>query len=240
MTSDRLLKIPVRFVDGIWECEFGGIVPVAPGTDAELVIHRRSINDQAFLKRMTAKSSIKVLHQGTTLLACLATKDQSQLTNDQSHYLIPSKDPRYEIAPGQIENWSSGDLSYVEVSIGVPTDQQGRKFATKSGGLWLITEGPKAIGLQSTQIILPKAVSEAQVNSLNHAFTKLSETYEPWRISHTGNVYLRFLYKEKNGRWFPLEFLRNAALADREQEIAHQLWQDFMSRMTAGAAGLEA
>ena len=99
-----------------------------------------------------------------------------------------------------------------------------------------MTEGPKAVGLQSTRISLPEVVSDKPVNSLNHAFTKLSETYEPWRISHTGNVYQRFLYKEKDGRWYPLELLRNAALAKKEQEIAYQLWQDFMERMAANTA----
>ena len=127
-------------------------------------------------------------------------------------------------------------MSLVKVSIGVPTDQQAKKFGTKSGGLWLLTEGPKAVGLQSTRIVLPEVVSRDPVNSLNHAFTKLSETYEPWRISHTGNVYQRLLYKETNGMWYPLDFLRNAALAKKEQEIASQLWQDFMERMSSSSA----
>jgi hypothetical protein len=50
-------------------------------------------------------------------------------------------------------------------------------------------------------------------------------------LSHTGSIYQRFLYKEKDDRWYPLEFLRNAALAEKEQEIAYQLWQDFIQRM---------
>ena len=56
--------------------------------------------------------------------------------------------------------------------------------------------------------------------------------YEPWRISHTGNVYQRFLYKENNGKWYPLELLCNRALVEKEQEIAFQMWQDFMSRVS--------
>jgi hypothetical protein len=54
-------------------------------------------------------------------------------------------------------------------------------------------------------------------------------------ISHTGNVYQRFLYKEKDDRSYPLELLRNAALAKTEQQIAYQLWQDFMKRMAVKA-----
>ena len=237
--SDRLLRIPLRYVDERWECEYGGIVPVAPDTKAELVINSRSITDKRFLERMKAKSSIKVLDQGVILLAYLATKEQSRLTEDQRKHLIPWQSRLREIATEHIDNWSSGDLSLVEVSIGDPTDQQAKKFNTKSGGLWLLTEGSQAVGLQSSRICLPAAVSEDPVNSLNHAFTKLSEVYEPWRISHTGSVYQRFLYKEKNGLWYPLELLRNTALANKEQEIAYHLWQDFMKRMSAGTPGRE-
>lgn len=234
-SSDRFLRIPIRFIDGRWECGYGGLVPVGEDTEAELLINTKSITDKAFLERMTAKSSIKVLDEGVKLLAYLATKEQSQLSDELKKHLIPWQRMSPIIATEHIDNWNSGGLSLIEVSIGDPTDQQSKKFETKRGGLWMLTEGPKAVGLQSTRIILPEAVSTAPVNSLNHAFTKLSEAYEPWRISHTGNVYQRFLYKEKDGRWYPLELLRNAALAKREQEIAHQLWQDFMKRMSTTA-----
>jgi hypothetical protein len=238
--SDRLVKIPVRYVDERWECEYGGIVPVEQGTEAELVINSRSITDQAFLESMSAQSSIRVLDEGVTLLACLATKDQSKLTDDLKKHLIPWRTRLHEIATEHIENWNSDDdLSLVEVSIGDPTDQQAKKFKTTTGGLWLLTEGSKAIGLQSTRIRLPDNVSDQPIISLNHAFTKLSETYEPWRISHTGNVYRRFLYREKDERWYPLELLRNATLAEKEQEIAYQLWQDFVKRVSASIGGQE-
>ncbi len=233
--SDRFVRIPVRYVDEQWECLYGGVVPVAPDAEAELIIARKSITDEGFLGRMYAKSSIKVLGEGVSLLTYLATKDKVSLTEDQKRHLIPWE--RRNIATEYIDNWNTGGLSLVEVSIGDPTYQQAKKFHTQQGGLWLLTEGPKAVGLQSTRIYLPKEVSKEPVNSLNHAFTKLSETYEPWRISHTGNVYQRFLYQEKNGRWYPLELLRDAALAKKEQEIAYQLWQDFMKRKSANSTG---
>jgi hypothetical protein len=235
--SNKLLRIPIRYVENQWECEYGGIVPVGPDAKAELVINSRSITDKSFLHRMTAKSSIKVLDQGTTLLAYVATKDKAKLTEEQKTYLISWESKKQEIATEHIDNRNSGDLSLIAVLIEGPTDQQGRKFETVEGGLWLLTEGPRAVGLQSTQIHLPEIITKDPVSSLNHAFTKLSETYEPWRISHTGNVYQRFLYKEKDDKWYPLEFLRNAALAMKEQEIAYQLWQDFIRRVSTSAAG---
>lgn len=236
-SPDKLLRIPVQHVDDQWECEYGGIVPVVQNAKAELVINSGAITDKTFLRRMTAKSNIKILDQGTRLLAYLATKNQEELTDKQRKHLIRWEIMRRGIATEHIDNWSGGDLSLIEVCIEGPTDQQQRKFATNKGGLWLLTEGPRAVGLQSTRIRLPEIVSKDPVSSLNHAFTKLSEAYEPWRISHTGNVYQRFLYKEKDGMWYPLEFLRNAALAMQEQEIAYQLWLDFMSRVSGSSAG---
>jgi hypothetical protein len=38
---------------------------------------------------------------------------------------------------------------------------------------------------------------------------------------------------------YPLELLRNTALANKEQEIAFQLWQDFMKGMSASGSGRE-
>ena len=33
--------------------------------------------------------------------------------------------------------------------------------------------------------------------------------FEPWRKSHTGNIYGRIFYKEKNSKWYPIDVLRN-------------------------------
>ena len=185
--TDKLLRVPIKYVDGRWECGYGGIVPVEQDTVAELIVNDKAITDKDFLRRMRAPSHIKVLDEHVTLLAYLATKDQKGITEAQRKYLIPWHVRSREIATDYIDNWSTGGLSFVEVHIGQPTDQQTKKFDTSNGGLWLLTEGPKAVGLQSTQICLPDAVSKDPVISLNHAFTKLSETYEPWRLSHTGN-----------------------------------------------------
>ena len=58
------------------------------------------------------------------------------------------------------------------------------------------------------------------------------ESFEPWRISHTGNVYTRVFYKERNEKWYPLDSLRNEKLAEQEQEIARELWAAFLAKMT--------
>ena len=47
-----------------------------------------------------------------------------------------------------------------------------------------MTQGVEAIGLASTTVLLPSGITTKPVASLNHAYTKLSETFETWRISH--------------------------------------------------------
>ena len=98
--------------------------------------------------------------------------------------------------------------------------------------MWLITQGLEAVGLASTTVRLPKEISTDPVASLNHAYTKLSEVFETWRISHTGNIYTRVLYQERNGKWYPLDLLRNNALDKQEQEIAKGLWEAFTVKVT--------
>jgi hypothetical protein len=48
-SSDRFLRIPIRYVDERWECAYGGVVPVEQGTEAELIVNTISIEDRFFL-----------------------------------------------------------------------------------------------------------------------------------------------------------------------------------------------
>ena len=58
-----------------------------------------------------------------------------------------------------------------------------------------------------------------EANSLNHAFTLLSERYETHRVSHTGSAFKRvFWFDESWNGWRPLEILRNTILLRIAQE----------------------
>lgn len=229
--SNRQLRVQVKYIDGVWECTFGGEIPVMPGTPGELVLDRSSIADKSFLKRMEAKSRCKVLDEGTKLLVWFSIKEREGISEAAVKHLIPYSDLKHEIATQFfLETWTH--LHFIEVYLDAPNEKQAKRLETDTGGLWLLIQGMEATGLASTTIRLPESVSKEPVRSLNHAFTKLSEVYEPRRISHTGNVYSRILYKARNGKWYPLELLRTAALEKKGQEIVRALWTDFMARMT--------
>jgi hypothetical protein len=235
----KKLRLPLLFVDGKWELEFGGQVPVPHGTTAEILVDVSKITDRAFSEKMLARSAIPIFSPGESLRAYLAIKDGATLSDEQRNLLIPFDRVKNEIAIGFMDNWNTGEISFIEVQLGPPTERQAESPEFSNGGLWLITEGFSPSDLRSSTIELPTCVSDERAISLNHAFTLLSEVYEPWRKSHTGNAYQRFLYKEKDGNWYPLELLRDAKLAEKEQQIAADLWQEFMRRMSSptGKAG---
>ena len=231
-SRSRQLRIPVRLVNGQWEFKLGGPVPVTEFSDAELVLHRSAVENKAFLNIMEEKARHKVLDEGTRLRVSLTVKPENPPPKEMKRLLIPYDKMCQQIGVGFMHNWSVVPPSFVQVKIAGPNEKQARLFDTEQGGLWLVTRGIEADGLASTMIVLPKEISAEPVGSLNHALTKLSEVYETWRISHTGNVYERVLYRERNGKWYPLDLLRNEKLEKQEQEIAKGIWEGFLAKMT--------
>ena len=79
-------------------------------------------------------------------------------------------------------------------------------------------------GIESGIVELPETSDLKAVDSLNYAFTRLSEVFEPWRKAHTGSIYERVFYQEPNGRWYPLKDLRDRELATAERQVIKKLW----------------
>lgn len=230
----KLVRIPMRFIDGEWVFEFGGSPPAVHGTAGELVMPRSKLTDDDLLRKLTEISRVRILDQGTVLRAYVVVKEPWELTEEQEKVLLPWNKVGHEFAFAGVPMWSSRDPSIVELRLDNLTEQQRLKHPNETGGLWLRLEGMRPIGLISSSITMPGFISKEPAISLNHAFTLLSETYEPWRMSHTGNVYTRFFYQESDGLWYPLELLRQAEVAESEQKIAYELWQDLRRRMANG------
>jgi hypothetical protein len=176
--STRRLRIPIRFVDSMWECTWGGAVPVKVGTEAELFVERSAIADKAFLETIERNGKHKVLDEGTALLVLLTIKAESPVPEALRGLLKQYDHFRGGIATNYLDNWNPASNFFVEVTLGGPENKQGRLFETDRGGLWLMTQGAAAIGLASTSVRLPAEISVKPVASLNHAYTKLSEVFE--------------------------------------------------------------
>src|SRR5262249_377503 len=77
--------------------------------------------------------------------------------------------------------------------------------------LFRFLHATKPPSLSDVECSLPTVYLSAK--SPKHAYTLLSEYYEPQRVSHTGNVFKKILYSDRRtGLWWPLDRLR----ADRE------------------------
>ena len=224
----RKIRLPVQLVEGKWEFKLGGEVPFAEGTNAELIVDRCSISDPALLHILEVDQFHKILEEKTELLICLRTRDGYRSPPHLSNILVP-----FERISKDIFMLCKADYKHVfaPVKIGAPAPKHIRSYDSARGGLWLLTKGLEAVGLGSTTIELPPGVRAENASSINHAYTILSETFEPWRISHTGNIYEQVFYREINRRWYPLEILRNRALQKAEHEIAQSHWLAFLTSM---------
>jgi hypothetical protein len=153
----------------------------------------------------------------------LSPKDRAYISGDIAKHLLPVADVRAQIGSIASPERFASDACFVEVRLSSATDAQAQHLEFKDGGLWLIFEGAIPKDLRSSTIELPPGVTEKTAIGLNHAFTLLSEIYEPWRKAHTGSVYERFYYQEVDGSWYPLALLRDAWIAEQEQKIARGL-----------------
>lgn len=237
-TRPRRIHIPVRNVDGVWECEFGGVVPVRRGADAELVLDATAISDPGFVRAFDRKEEHQVLRAGARLLMAVTIKPGHRPRSPLAECVTPYAALGTLVATERMSSgWQPDTLAFVEVGLAPRQEpREGERRARAQPGLWLVTQGLRTKEIKSGPITLPPQVSDRPATSLNHALTILSETYETWRISNTGNVYDRVFYMAASGRWLPLDALRDHTLEAQEKAIAGELWCLFMQNMTTSRA----
>jgi hypothetical protein len=217
------LRLPVRVVDGVIEFEFGGLLPAKQNAFGELIIDQSAITDQAFLERMTRRRIVKLLPEGAQLYVMMSSR---QLLAPQEF-----RDNRPKLGRWfDIKRFPANPF-FIPITIGPLLPWQMAPDDSEDGGLWLESQGNRSIQLISSSIVLPIDEEIGAINSLNHAYTFLSERFEPHRISHTGNVYEQILYQEENGHWYPLKLFRNGEIADEEHAMAQAFWKDLETSM---------
>lgn len=82
--------------------------------------------------------------------------------------------------------------------------------ATLLDPLEIQLRGTKKPVLRPARCRIPSIGKEA--NSINHAYTLISEQFEPERMSHTANVFQKVFFRDE-GTWKRLEILRMRAEA---------------------------
>lgn len=221
------LRIPVKYVQGQWEYFYGGGVPVKEGSIGDLIVEQHAITDPAFNRVLQRKAAHRVLDEDTQLRVAMTIR--STLSEELKKLLTPP-DPK-ELGTAYYEVVRPAETRFVTVTIGKPSAETAKRLKSEEGGVWLHLEGARPRGASISSVQLPHPVEPREVDSLNHAFTCLSMAFEPWRKSHTGSVYTRVLYKEQNGRWYPLETLRRAAEAAEEQVLLRERWAEIARQL---------
>ncbi len=159
-----------------------------------------STKDKQFIR----KYSHRVLPVGSTLLVALSIRPKPALSTDLKKHL--KLRTGYDLGNAFHTSKLSVDTQFIEVTVSDPTTQKELKDAA-SGGVFLQFDGLRQTGILTSSIKLPIKDGDIDkvADSLNYAFTCLSEKYEPWRKSHTGNIYDRIFYMETNNKWYPID-----------------------------------
>lgn len=221
--STKVIRVPVKLVDGQWELLYGGAVKVCEGAIGELHLDKSCFDDAKFLGALTEKRCVPILPAGIELQVALSVKPG--LPQHLRTCLRPGK----ALTHPNTDHLST-DTQFVSVLLGGPRERQARRGESE-GGLKLWLEGMEPRSIESGTVGLPKATGLLPVDSLNHAFTKLSELFEPWRKAHTGSIYERVFYLESNGCWYPLKDLRDRAVVDAERGLIKDLWERVASEL---------
>ncbi|MBY6102425.1 hypothetical protein [Marinobacter nauticus] len=230
LPEDRV-RIPIKFVDGSVEFFYGGDLPIANGAVGEVVLDKSCVTDQKFLAHLKKKSLHKIMPEGTKLMVALTIKSRVPISKELAGHLI--RLPLDKICTSKLFTrfGVNAETRFIEIVVGPASARKLNRDPKSEGGIWLELEGLEPQGVKVSSIQLPHGVTDEEVESLNYAFTLLSERYEPWRRSHTGSVYERIFYQEESGVWHPLNVLRNAAVTNEEQSLIRDRWSDIRAQL---------
>lgn len=225
--SSKTIRVPVKLVDGGWELLYGGAVKVKDGAVGELHLDQMYFTDKKFLKALTTKRQVPILAAGTELRVALTVKP------DLDAMLWPHL-LAHDATPHRHTTKLSVETRFVSIRLAGPTVAQQKKVKEKGvarGGLFLLLEGMEPRAIESGMVDLPAAPGLEPVDSLNYAFTRLSEVFEPWRKAHTGSIYERIFYLERDEHWYPLKDLRDQTLASAERTLIAELWANVAEQL---------
>lgn len=195
--SEITIKIPVRFSENkLYNLNSNELLQLKNGTTGELSISKDALKDV----------KLKIDHQEPCELFFLSQKSivYANIKPD-----VPFKREGFlnDLAPN-IKIYERQNGVYAQINL--------------KQNLYLLFKGTKKPQLLECKCFIPALGNEA--NSLNHAYTLLSEKFETKRRSHTGNCFLKIYYYDNKLQGLnPLYILRNKIEKDnfpaREYEL---------------------
>lgn len=179
----RTARLLVKVTDGKCTLHDGGELPkMKPGITAELVISPWDVIDETSRAKLLEEHSVEFLPAGTTLWARVKSDDISGTLALACH----SK-----------RIWPGTPGLFVDIHL--------------AKAVQLIIRGDGRASLGDCVCKIP-ALPDEDCTSINEAYTRISEAFEPSRRSHTGNIFNCVFY-ERGNYLFPLGKLRDEKLA---------------------------
>jgi hypothetical protein len=115
--SSKIIRVPVKLVDGRWELLYGGDVKVKDGASGDLHLDQMYFSDKKFLKALTFKRRVAILQPGTELRVAVTIKPD--LDPKLRDFLLPR-----DATPHTHSSKLSVDTRFVPIHLGGPTEAQ--------------------------------------------------------------------------------------------------------------------
>lgn len=178
-SSSRMVSIPVQIVNGKVE-GFGKQLPVLKDCIGDLIVPAFAVRHVGDLEWLTGEESRLVLEADTPLLARVSGSQVPPTLLKKCR----AERVRDSLLPG----------AFVEFFLVDP--------------LYLRIRGTKTPTLEPAACVVP-VLDALQVESVNEAYRRISEAFEPDRRSYGGNVFRGCYYFDaEDERWHPLGKLR--------------------------------
>jgi len=154
---------------------------------SEMVLSETDFVNSGLFQSLFTEVSVEFLPAKSYLLVNVSLKDVP--VNLQKHLVEPEPKRPFGVSGGFVET--------------VLLEEQKIKL-----------RGGKKAQLLNCGCDIPALKGKAK--SLNHAYSLISTAFEPWRRSHTGNVFQKvFWHGEEQGEWRALDTLREQIQAQR-------------------------
>lgn len=180
--SKKTVVIPVLIKNGKIQRLDGNELPEIKDVKAKLIVPADAIKDKKKVKALSDEKDISILKSGSILLAQVTIKPP-MVSEQQLSYINDVRD-KYR----GYKNLT-GCLVEIELITNLSMTIRGTKKA-------------KLIGCECYIPFL-----NVNAYSLNHAYTLISQEFEKWRISHSGNVF-EGMYYLKDDKWTCIGELR--------------------------------
>lgn len=202
---DKNIRIPFRVVKKQIEFYYGGALPkLREGTVGDIVVAEEALDDPAIVEFLQREHAVPFVDKNPFLLMGVVPDE------------IPETLRQHIIKTYEIGNLSGNYGCLVEVWLTTP--------------LHLKLHASKKASLCPCACVIPSLGVSAQ--SLNHAYTQISQAYEPRRLSHAGNVF-QLTYAQRGNRWWLLDDLRSYYEAIFESACTFQILWKLLSERAA-------